>query len=151
MNSLGANLPSLKASNALLKGDVYKVVDISLITLGRAALLAGGIAATGLWSDRGWRNALVGSATIQAFVLGYSYCNNMSEEATLPSWSTADALVRGDCRAILPTISMFLGRAVLLSAGMCLGGERDKLVEQALTASLGIELGVLFRASLENK
>ena len=149
MTALGAHLPSLQASNDLLRGDLSQVWKVVGVTLERSALSAGGIAAAGLWNDRAWRNAFAGSALIQAVILAYAYGTGVKESTTLPSWAPARALVRGDWNAVFPVITMVLGRSVLLGAGMYLAGEREKIVEQSLAGSMALELSVLLKASME--
>ena len=73
-------------------------------------------------------------------------CRNPGgQPCTLPSGDSACALMSGDIRALPRVAFHTVGRAALISIGICLAGERDwrKLVAYSLGAALTIEIFAL--------
>ena len=129
-----------------LRGNGGKALDITLMSLGRAAEIAGGIAVTGNWDKDAWKNALGGSLSVQAFIFAYAYLNRNNSQAVLPSAESATAIVRGEVEA-LPTLALhWIGRSALVGLGMYAFGEREKLPQQAMAGAAVIEASILLWA-----
>lgn len=65
----------------------------------------------------------------------------------LPSGTAAKALVKGEPGALGPVIGYTLLRSVLIGAGLYAAGQRQQLVKSAVSASVAIELFVLWWAA----
>ena len=139
-------MPTMEAGMALLRGDLAKIGPVMGLYLARVLEIAGGIAITGNWSDKGWKNALAGSSAIQAFVLTYALMNGLDKSARLPSAQSAEAFVNGEKGSALKLGIHLVGRAGLIGAGIYLSGEREKVIPKALAGATAIELMVLLWA-----
>jgi len=69
----------------------------------------------------------------------------MSEQVcdTLPSAQSAAALVRGEPGSFVRVLGHTAGRALLISIGMAVFGEREHLLRNSVAGALGIEAFVL--------
>ncbi len=139
-------MPTMEAGMALLRGDLKKVGPVMGLYLARIAEIAAGIALTGNWSDRGWKNALAGSSAIQAFVLSYALMTGLDKNARLPSAKSAAAFVNGEKGSAAQLAIHWLGRSALIGTGIYISGERKNVIPQALAGATAIELMVLLWA-----
>lgn len=73
--SLGVSLPSGESASDFVEGKEGATVRLVGHFLGRAVLLALGLAAVGLRDKQLVKASLAGSAAIEAFVLGYAAVN----------------------------------------------------------------------------
>lgn len=141
LDSLRENrLPSAAAGSALMGGDFTQVVPVASMFLGRAAQIALGIFLAGEWDERSVKNALAGSAAVQAFLFAYVWAH---KDADLPSGESAKDLLAGKEGALPRLVAHWVARSGLIGLGMYLAGQRKELAKQALFGGAVIEASVL--------
>lgn len=125
LNSLrGDKLPTAEAGAALLRGDMTQLVPATTMFLGRA-LEIGSV-----------KQALYGSAAVQAFVFAYLALNKDSD---IPSGSSAQALARREPGALPRVVAHWAARSGIIALGMYASGARKEVVKQAAFGGAVIE------------
>lgn len=68
---------------------------------------------------------------------------DLNDKCAFPSGEYAKALLNGEPGGLAGSIEWSVSRAVLLSLGMALAGERTRVVKKAIAGSLGVEAVVI--------
>ena len=149
LNSLrGDKLPTAEAGAALLRGDMTQLVPATAMFLGRALQIGTGIWISGEWGENSVKNALAGSAAVQAFLFLWVA---MNKDKDLPSGDSAQSLVSGDSGAMTRVAAHWAARSGIIALGMYASGQRKELAKQALLGGAVIEAAVLSWALTQKK
>jgi hypothetical protein len=141
MSASTSTYPTADAAYRMLQGEFGGLFDSVSWTLWRAVLAGTGMYLSGEREDV-VAKALIGSLTVEAFVILWAATAAEEQARTLPSYKAA---LSGEPHRILLTC---LVRAGIIYGGLRLFGRRKRAFRNALAGAAAIETSVMFLAYL---